>query len=119
TQPRRNGPFGRIGCVRRQGEVTAMSITQREVDQAASDHRDTYGGVKEDYFGLLYLEREFGLSREVAATQIAFGGNDYGVDGFHVDTERRNLYLLQFKWSPSYTVFKESYQRLIAAGMER
>lgn len=96
-----------------------MSITQREVDQAASDLRETDGGVKEDYFGLLYLERELGLPREVAATQNAFGGNDYGVDGFPVDTERNNLYLLQFKWSQSYTTFKESYQRLISAGMER
>ena len=96
-----------------------MSITQREIDQTASDLRETYGGVKEDYFGLLYLEREFGLSRDLAATQNAFGGNDYGIDGFHIDTERKNLYLLQFKWSQSYATFKDSYQRLISVGMER
>lgn len=96
-----------------------MSITQRELDQAASDLIDTYGGVKEDYFGLLYLEREFELPRALAASQNTFGGHDYGIDGFHIDTERKNLYLFQFKWSPSYTMFKESYQRLISTGMER
>ena len=41
-----------------------MSISQREIDQAYSDLRDTCGGVKEDYFGLLYIEREFDVTRE-------------------------------------------------------
>jgi hypothetical protein len=63
-----------------------MSVTQREIDRAASDLRKTYRGVKEDYFGLLYLERKCGLPRKVTATQNAFGGNDYGNDVFHGDT---------------------------------
>lgn len=96
-----------------------MSITDRHVDQAYSDHKGTYGGVRQDYFGLLYLEQEFGLSREEAAVQVAFGGNDYGVDGFHFDREKRNLYLFQFKYSESHAQFKQSFQRLIDAGMER
>lgn len=95
------------------------SITDRMIDQAYSDLRDTCGGVRSDYFGLLYLEREFGVPREKAINQIAFGGNDYGVDGFHFDAQRHNLYLFQFKWSNSYTQFKPSLQRLIECGMER
>ena len=59
------------------------SITERMIDQVYSDLRDTCGGVRNDYFGLLYLEREFGVPRDKAINQIAFGGNDYGVDGFH------------------------------------
>ncbi len=96
-----------------------MSITQRDIDQAVSDLKDVYGGVKEDYFGLLYLEREFGLPRDVAARQNTFGNNDYGFDGYHIDSERGNLYLFQFKWTTSYSTFKESYQRLIDFGMDR
>ncbi|QOJ03669.1 MAG: AIPR family protein [Planctomycetia bacterium] len=96
-----------------------MSITDRHVDQAYSDHKGTCGGVRQDYFGLLYLEQEFGLSREQAAVQVAFGGNDYGIDGFHFDREKRNLYLFQFKYSDSHAQFKQSFQRLIDAGMER
>ena len=96
-----------------------MSITQFEIDQLIGLARATYGGVKEDYFGLLYLEHEFKLPRDVAATQNAFGANDYGIDGFHIDTECKNLYLLQFKWTQSYSTFKESYERLISVGMER
>ncbi len=53
-------------------------------------------------FGLLYLEQEFGVERDRAIEQVAFGGNDYGVDGFHFESEKRNLYLFQFKYSDSH-----------------
>jgi hypothetical protein len=96
-----------------------MSITDQTIDQAFSDLRKTCGGVRNDYFGLVYLEREFEIDREQAITQVAFGGNDYGIDGFHFDRERRNLYVFQFKYSESHAQFKESFNRLIDAGMER
>jgi hypothetical protein len=96
-----------------------MSITNRDIDQAFSDLKGSSpSAVREDFFGLLYLEREFKLPRNRAITQVAFGGHDYGIDGFHVDPERRNLYLLQFKWSTSYASFKPSFQRLIEDGMK-
>lgn len=94
-------------------------ITDRQIDQAFSDLRPKCGGVREDYFGLLYLEKEHKVPRDAAINQIAFGGNDYGFDGFHFDEQRRNLYLFQFKYSDSHAQFKDSLQRLIDAGVER
>jgi hypothetical protein len=94
-------------------------IADRAIDQAYSDLKEVCGGSRNDYFGLLYLEQEHGLLRQKAQNQIAFGGNDYGLDGFHLDVERRNLYLFQFKYSDSYSQFKGSLQKLIDAGMER
>ena len=67
-------------------------ITDRLIDQAYSDLHSTHGGVREDYFGLLYLEREHKVPRSKALNQVALGGNDYGFDGFHFDEDRRNLY---------------------------
>jgi len=96
-----------------------MTITRHMIDQAFSDHRTVYGGVPEDYFGLLYLEREHKVPRDVAANRVAFGGNDYGLDAFHFDEAKRNLYLFQFKFSDSHSQFKVSLQRLIDAGMDR
>lgn len=96
-----------------------MAITDRAIDQAFSDLKKTCGGVRNDYFGLLYLEQEFGLERERAITQVAFGGNDYGIDGFHFDEGKRNLYLFQFKYSDAYGQFKQSFNRLIGDGMEQ
>jgi len=96
-----------------------MAITDRAIDQAFSDLKKTCGGVRNDYFGVLYLEQEFGVARDRAIAQVAFGGNDYGIDGFHFDAEKRNLYLFQFKWSESHAQFKQSFNRLTEAGMER
>ena len=94
-------------------------INDRVIDQAYSDLRSICGGVREDYFGLLYLEKEHGVPREKAVNQVAFGGNDYGLDGFHFDEQRRNLYLFQFKYSDSHSQFKGSLQRLIESGIDR
>ena len=94
-------------------------INDRTIGQAYSDLKATCGGVPEDYFGLLFLEQEHNLPREKAVNQVAFGGNDYGLDGFYFDEQRRNLYLFQFKYTESHTQFKGSLQRLIEAGVER
>jgi AIPR protein len=96
-----------------------MQITEQLIDQAHSDLKSTCGGVRNDYFGLLYLEQEFGIDRERGVSQVAFGGNDYGLDGFHFDAEKRNLYLFQFKCSESPAQFRQSFARLIDAGVER
>src|SRR5262245_3118398 len=94
-------------------------ITDRLIDQVYSDLHSTCGGVREDYFGLLYLEQEHKVPREKAVNQVAFGGRDYGLDGFHFDEQRRNLYLFQFKYSDSHSQFKGSLQRLIEDGIQR
>jgi hypothetical protein len=94
-------------------------ITAQKVDQCFSDLRATCGGLREDYFGLLYLEQEHKVPREKAVNQVAFGGHDYGLDGFYFDEQRQTLFLFQFKYSNSHSQFKQSLQRLIEDGMER
>ncbi len=94
-------------------------ITDQQVSQSYSDNHRACGGVKEDYFGLLFLEREHRVPHAQAINQVAFGGNDYGLDGFHFDETKRNLYLFQFKYSQSYSQFKTSMQRLIDSGIHR
>jgi hypothetical protein len=94
-------------------------ITDQLIDQALAELRNTCGAVREDYYGLLYLEKEHNLPRHKALNQITFGGNDYGVDGFYFDEQRRNLYIFQFKYTESHTQFKESLIRLNNEGMNR
>jgi hypothetical protein len=55
-----------------------MAITQRHIDQIFSDLKSTCGGPREDYFVILYLQQEFGLSLDQAANQVAFGGTIIG-----------------------------------------
>ena len=95
-----------------------MRITDQLVDQAFTDLKAKCGGVRNDYFALLYLQHEHDVSREEAIDQVAFGGNDYGIDGYHFNKEKRNLYLFQFKYSESHQQFKDSFKRLIDAGMQ-
>lgn len=94
-------------------------ISDRQIDQAYKELRSTCGGTRDDYFGLLYVEQEHKVPRERAINQIAFGGNDLGIDGFHFNDAQRNLYIFQFKYSESYTQFKKPLQRLISEGIER
>ena len=96
-----------------------MPVSDREIDNAYAALRKTHGGTRKDYFGLVYLEQEFGLLRKAAANQVAFGGTDFGVDAFHVDAAKRNLYLYQFRSSASFSQFKVTLQRLIDGGIER
>lgn len=95
-----------------------MRYTDQLIDQAFADCKGSCGGVRNDYFGLLYLEHEYDVPREDAKVQNAFGGYDFGVDGFHFDKVKRNLYLFQFKYSESHQQFKGSFQRLIEDGMQ-
>ena len=94
-------------------------ITDQQVAQAYSDLKNICGGPKEDYFGLVYLETEHQVPRDKATNQITFGGNDYGLDGYHFDLERNTLFLFQFKYTRSYSGFKDSMIRLIKEGMNR
>jgi hypothetical protein len=99
-----------------------MPITLRdkqELAQLYSDLGKKFGGVKEDYFALLYLRRKFKCEPEAIAHQVAFGGNDYGLDAFYIDRPSCNLYLYQFKWSENHNLFKESMERLSKEGLDR
>ena len=48
-------------------------INNRLIDQAYSDLHDICGGVKQDYFGLLYLEQEHKVPREKAVPDRRLG----------------------------------------------
>jgi hypothetical protein len=96
-----------------------MILTDQHIDQAFNDLKRGCGGVREDYFGLLYLEKFLNISRDDAILQVAFGGNDYGLDGYHLDAAAKNLYLFQFNFSTNPNLFASSFERLIEAGMSR
>jgi hypothetical protein len=96
-----------------------MLINDRSLEHQYSELKSRHGGSKQDYFGVLYLAREFGLTPEKAVTQVSIGNSPHGIDGFHVDAQRKNLYLFQFKYADSPTQFKTSLRKLIDTGMER
>jgi hypothetical protein len=99
-----------------------MAITrkdQQELDQMFTDLGPEFKGRKEDYFALLHMAKKFKFEPRDIAQQVAFGGNDYGIDAYYIDRPSKNLYLFQFKWSEDHNLFKDSLERLASAGIER
>ena len=94
-------------------------IDDKAIDQLFSQEKSIYGGLRNDYFAPLYLMQEHDLDLEHALRQTTFGGHDYGFDAFHFNSVNCNLYLYQFKWSTDPGTFKESYRRIIDAGLGR
>lgn len=101
------------------GERKWRAVTENDLRDAWNRHHDSHRGKREDFFGPVYLAKEFSGSVEDFLAQCAFGSNDYGLDAYHVDESRRNLYLFQFKWSEDHNLFKGSLKRLVESGMER
>src|SRR5690348_9904321 len=107
-------------AVRQRAGGATMGITIQDLEHAYAQYKAQYGGTKEDYVALVYLMREFDKPADMVARHIAFGKHlDEGVNAFHVDADRRNLYLFQFQWSAQHQTFKEPLKRLAHEGMER
>ncbi len=68
-------------------------ITQAEINDAYKNLSRRYEGRKEDYFGLLYLSKKFNLTLDDAAQFVAFGGNDYGIDGFFLTKKEKSVFV--------------------------
>ena len=91
-------------------------VTDVQVAQAFSDLKATCGGLKEDYFGLVYLENEHGLPRDKSVNQVTFGGHDASTDIISISQGKRFTYS---SLSSRKRQFKESMTRLINDGMNR
>jgi hypothetical protein len=96
-----------------------MTVTDQAVEQAYAQAGEPQSRGKGDYYGALYLEEEFRISRDRALNQVAVGANEYGVDGFHFDRDLRNFYLFLFSPSDSHGPFKTQLPALVASGMEQ
>ena len=94
-------------------------ITDQTIDQAFADFKSVHGGVRNDYFAPLFVANEHAIDVESALLYSTFGGNDYGFDAFYFDPKTCNLYLYQFKWSEDASQFKDSYHRMMDAGLDR
>ena len=97
-----------------------MGISKKDLDQAYTDYKSTYGGKREDYFALLHIMREFEKSADQVARHIAFGEVPVdGIHAFHVDLNRRTLFLFQFAWDTQPSAFKAALTSLAADGVDR
>src|SRR4051812_45006702 len=99
--------------------MTITPVDRQKLDSIFTTYGPKFAGRKEDYFAFLYLAKKFRVEPDEIAHQVAFGGNDYGIDAYYIDRRAGNLYLFQFKWSEGYSQFKASMERLATDGMTR
>jgi hypothetical protein len=94
-------------------------VDQQRLDSVYAEYGERHHGRREDCFALLYLARKFKREMDEIAHQVAWGGNDYGLDAYYIDPEARNLYIYQFKWTEDHGQFKGSMERLAKDGLTR
>ncbi|MCB9169434.1 MAG: AIPR family protein [Flavobacteriales bacterium] len=92
-------------------------MTPTKIAAAHKELRREHGGLQNDYFGLVFLEEEYHVSRDQAIQQVAFGDQDSGIDGFHLD--KRSVLLFIFKYGRNQDMFRDSYQMLLGGGVEQ
>ena len=94
-------------------------VTQEEINEAYRSFSSTFGGKKDDYFGLVYLSKRFGLTPEQAAQHMAIGGTPFGIDAYYHDAMSKTLYLFTFRWSSDHMSLRDPLDRLGRDGMHK
>jgi hypothetical protein len=88
-----------------------MGISQAAIDRFLNGAGALLGRDRDLAFAALVLREAFGLEDSRALRQV--GNSTIGINGFHLDPERRNLYLIAAHWSDRYQSLEGSIKELI------
>jgi hypothetical protein len=96
-----------------------MSEIERTAKKLYQELRETSGGTRDHYLSLAYLMQECGIEKETALNQVAFSSAEYGINAFHFDKVRQNLYLLISCFSSLADQVKQPLRQFVTAGIEK
>lgn len=99
--------------------VKAKTVTQEQINELHKAFSARFGGNKEDYFGVAYIANKFNIEPELILSNIAFGGTEFGIDGYYNDMPNKTLYLFTFRWSADHMSFKDALDKLSRRGVEK
>jgi hypothetical protein len=77
------------------------------------------GGKREDYFGVAYIANRFKVPPDKILSNVAFGGTEYGIDGYFLDKPNKTLYIFVFRWSENHMSFKDPLAKLGSKGIDK
>ncbi|MBI0537734.1 hypothetical protein D9599_19415 [Roseomonas sp. KE2513] len=77
--------------------MTDHERLEAQINTAFEELKGRYGAVRNDYYGLVYMERMLHVARKDALEQVAFGNADRGIDGVFFDPDTGIFRVLQFK----------------------
>ena len=95
------------------------SVTLEQINELYSAFSPRCGGKKEDYFGIAYISNRFGVPPEQLLSYVAFGGTEYGVDGYYFDKQDSTFYIFAFRWSEDHMSFKDPLDNLGRKGIDK
>jgi hypothetical protein len=98
--------------------MTEQERLDGNIKAAFEELKDRYGGVLNDYYGLVYMERVLQIPRKDALEQVAFGNADRGIDGVAFDPESGIFRILQFKRTKDRQQLYASMQTMADRGIK-
>ena len=96
-----------------------MSELEKTAKKLYLELTESTGGTRDHYLSLAYLIKECGVEKEAALNQVAFSSAEYGINAFHFDNTRRNLYLLLSSFSSLADQIKQPLRQFVTAGVEK
>ena len=96
-----------------------MSDIEKAAKKLYYELKASRGGARDHYLALAYLVNEFGIEQPKALNQIAFNQTAYGINAFHFDKERHNLYLLLASWSSLADQIKPLLRQFVTIGVDK
>ncbi|MCB1142301.1 MAG: AIPR family protein [Leptospiraceae bacterium] len=84
-------------------------ISKEEIEKQSHELKKL-GGNENQGFGYLYLKQMHNLSHDEILDRLNFEKKSKGINGFHYDKNRKNLYLYSFHYSENIKLLKDPIQ---------
>jgi hypothetical protein len=110
--------MGRRATVQSSFSLSSPFVSRDEISKAYNELSPKYGGKRNQYFGVIFISKQFKIPLNLAASFINFQDSDpYGVDGFFHDLADRTLFLFVFRWSSDHLSFKNALENIGNGGL--
>jgi|JI8StandDraft_1071087.scaffolds.fasta_scaffold51861_3 hypothetical protein len=96
-----------------------MLVLQKDIDSNHSKFKQEYGGTKDSTFALLHLSKDLKKDLRSISHQVFFASENLGINAYHIDVQRKNLYLYRYSWSSSPNAFKDAIRKLAHEGIDK
>jgi hypothetical protein len=96
-----------------------MLVAQKDLDFVHPKWKSSLGGTKDTSFGILYLRSELRKPESEFSHRFLFTTESLGIHAYHIDIQRKNLYLYRFSWNSGILPIKDSMKKLAVEGLDK
>ncbi|MFH1759882.1 MAG: AIPR family protein [bacterium] len=95
-----------------------MGEIEKTAKKLYRELKETAGGTRDHYLAMAYIMKEFSIENDRALAQTAFTCSEFGINAFHFDRERRNLYLIIASFSSLSDQIKQPLRLFVTTGFD-